>query len=106
MAIVGYVKPAFQQESFTCPHCNCFSQHEWRYIGRGSGGFEASTNWVTSWCLRCKDYCLWEGQTLVWPLKSGIPDPIDGCPEQIQTVYNEARQVFPYSPRSCSSLSR
>jgi hypothetical protein len=42
----------------------------------------------------------------VWPLKSGIADPIDGCPTEIQAVYNEARQVFPYSSRSSAALLR
>ncbi len=106
MAIIGYTKPAFQLGSFTCPRCNCFSQHEWRYIARGAGGFEAPINWVTSWCLRCKDYCFWENRTLVWPVESGLPDPIEGCPEQIQAVYNEARQLFPHSPRASAALLR
>ena len=106
MSIVGYVKPAFQQESFTCPHCNCFSQHEWRYISRPGGSVEQPDSWVTSWCLRCKQYCFWKDQSLVWPLKSGIMDPIDGCPEKIRSVYNEARQVFPRSPRASAALLR
>jgi hypothetical protein len=33
-------------------------------------------------------------------------DPLDGCPEEIQSIYNEARQVFPYSPRASAALLR
>ena len=105
MAIVGYVQPRYQQESFTCSHCICFSQHNWRYISTGKG-IESTSLWTTSWCLRCKQYCFWKDQSLVWPLKSGLPDPIDGCPEQINALYNEARQVFPYSPRASAALLR
>ncbi|MGB6742797.1 MAG: DUF4145 domain-containing protein, partial [Terracidiphilus sp.] len=105
MAIAGYVKPGFRVGSFTCPHCNCYSQQEWRYIYR-SGGMEQDTEWTTSWCLRCNKYCFWESQKLVWPLKSGLSDPINGCPKQIEAIYNEARQVFPYSPRASAALLR
>lgn len=105
MAIVGYVKPGFRQESFTCPHCNCFSEHRWRYI-QVNNSFESDTTATTSWCLRCRQYCFWQEQRLVWPLKSGIPDPIDGCPEQIKQVYNEARAIFTHSPRASSALLR
>ena len=105
MAIVGYVKPGFRQESFTCPHCNCFSEHHWRYI-QVNNSFESDTTATTSWCLRCRQYFFWQEQRLVWPLKSGIPDPIDGCPEQIKQVYNEARAIFTHSPRASSALLR
>jgi len=106
MAIVGYVKPAFQQTSFTCPHCNCFSQHDWPYISRGNGSIENTSRWTTSNCLRCKNYCFWKDQSLVWPLKSGLPDAIDDCPKEVQAIYNEAREVFPHSPRSSAALLR
>jgi len=105
MTVVGYSKPVFQQGSFTCPHCNCFSQHEWRSINR-SGGFEDIYEWVTSWCLRCQEYCIWKKRNLVWPVKSGIPEPTDGCPAEVLVVYDEARQVFPFSPRAAAALLR
>lgn len=105
MAIIGYVKPGFRDGSFTCPHCNCFSQQEWRYISR-TNGMEQDARWVTSWCLRCQNYCLWQAQRLVWPVKSGLPDPVEGCPKQIEELYDEARQVFPYSPRYSAALLR
>ncbi len=106
MAIVGYVRPEYPERSFTCPHCNCFSQHNWRNIGVSNGIIESPKRWTTSWCLRCHSYCFWKDQSLVWPVKSGLPDPIDGCPEQIRAVYNEARQVFPHSPRASAALLR
>ena len=105
MTIVGYVAPQFNQGSFTCPHCNCFSQHEWRYI-RVDNIFESSSEATTSWCLRCQQYCFWQKQALVWPLKSGLSDPIEGCPEKIRSIYNEARKVFPHSARSAAALLR
>jgi transcription elongation factor Elf1 len=105
MAIVGYIKPGFRTGSFTCPHCNCFSQQEWRNIYL-SAGLELDTRWTTSSCLRCGKYCFWENQRLVWPVNSGLPDPIDGCPTEIVDVYDEARRVFPDSPRAAAALLR
>jgi hypothetical protein len=61
---------------------------------------------VTSWCTRCQNYCFWQSQTLVWPLKSSIGDPVDGCPEKIKNIYREAREVFPNSPRASAALLR
>jgi len=106
MAVVGYVKPAFQQGSFTCPHCNCFSQHDWRWISLANGTMQAMHRWTTSCCLHCDKYCFWQDQDLVWPIRSGVADTAEGCPKDIQTVYNEARQVFPYSPRASAALLR
>lgn len=106
MAIVGYVKPRFNQSSFTCPHCGCFSQIEWGAISNGQRGFEATQRWITSRCIRCGDRGFWHNEDLVWPIKSGIPDVIDGCPENVRTIYNEAREVFPSSPRASAALLR
>ena len=105
MAIIGFVGPKFRQDSFTCPHCNCFSQHQWRRI-QVNNSFENDAVAATSSCLRCRQYCFWKDQSLVWPIKSGVPDPIDGCPDQIKAVYNEAREIFPYSPRASAALLR
>lgn len=106
MAIIGYQKPTYHEGSFTCPHCDCFSQHEWRGILLENGYIEAEYRWTTSRCLRCDQYCFWHDQILAWPLRSGIPDPIDGCPNGIQAVYDEARQVLPHSPRASAALLR
>lgn len=106
MAIVGYVRPQWRIGSFTCPHCDCFSVHQWRNILTQQGSVETAAEWTTSWCIRCEEYCFWKDQTLVWPLKSGLPDPIDGCPKEIAAVYNEARDVFPYSLRASAALLR
>jgi hypothetical protein len=106
VAIVGYAKPDYGERSFTCPHCNCYSQHDWRPISLQFGGVETTSNWTTSWCLRCNHYCFWKDCSLVWPLKSGLPGPIDECPGTIKAVYNEAREVFPYSPRAAAALLR
>jgi Domain of unknown function (DUF4145) len=105
VAVVGYARPSFGEGTFTCPHCNCFSQQSWRSISVGNG-YENSSGWTTSSCLRCKKYCFWENQLLVWPLKSGLPDPVEGCPKQTQGVYNEARSVFPHSARASAALLR
>jgi hypothetical protein len=105
MAVVGYIQPRFRQGAFTCPHCNCFSQHLWRFI-KVDSSFESDTEATTSWCLKCHQYCFWNRQDLVWPIKSGLPDPIDGSPEQVKDVYNEARNLFPHSPRAAAALLR
>jgi Domain of unknown function (DUF4145) len=106
VSIVGYAQPAYGQNSFACPHCGCFSQRQWRQIQKGPQSFENSAEFVTSWCLHCKVYCFWRDQNLAWPLKSGLPDPVNGCPERIQNIYCEAREVFPHSPRASAALLR
>lgn len=107
MAIVGYSKPEFGQGSFTCPHCNCFSQHDWRSIDINQRPLvENNHRWVTSWCLRCEQYCFWKNEELEWPLRSGLPEPVDGCPKQVMSVYDESREVFPHSPRASAALLR
>lgn len=106
MAIIGYVKPAFGKKSFTCPHCNCFSQHEWCAIQLDRSSVENSNHWTTTWCRHCEQYCFWEDQALVWPIKSGLLDPVDDCPANIKAVYDEARRVFPGSPRAAAAILR
>jgi len=106
LAFIGYVPPEFQKGSFTCPHCNCFSQHLWLPISLENGTWEARLRWLTSRCLHCDEYCFWRDQRLVWPVRSGLPDPVDECPKQIRAVYDEAREVFPLSPRASAALLR
>jgi hypothetical protein len=56
--------------------------------------------------MRCEQYCFWNRQSLVWPLKSGLPDPIDDCPKRIKALYIEACEVFPHSPRASAAILR
>jgi thiol-disulfide isomerase/thioredoxin len=106
MSLIGYVAPEFNRKSFTCPHCNCFSLQEWRYIVLHDGGYENLDSWCASWCLHCKKYCFWNNTELAWPIKSGVPDSIEGCPASVKDVYNEARTIFPFSPRASAALLR
>jgi hypothetical protein len=104
--MVGYVKPVYAEGKFTCPHCGCFSQQVWCRILLENGTGESSGSWTTSRCLLCENYCFWRKQGLVWPIKSGVADPLDGCPKPIKDVYEEARLIFPHSARAAAALLR
>jgi hypothetical protein len=71
-----------------------------------NGSAENPYRWTTSRCLRCDDYSFWKNEEIEWPAKSALPDPIDGSPKSIEGVYNEARKVFPHSPRASAALLR
>lgn len=57
-------------------------------------------------CNSCDEICVWVDGNLVHPLKHSIEDPKELMPQEVKSLYNEARDVFTYSPRASVALLR
>ncbi len=106
--------PAIDKGSFTCPHCSSIAQQHWNessgyvsklntqelFIALDEGGFKFSR------CEACKQHSVWQGEKMIYPLKSSMPPPNEDMPKSAKEIYEEARQVEPFSSRAAAALLR
>lgn len=57
-------------------------------------------------CSECEKYTIWENEKVVFPFSTDMPDPEENMPEDVKQIYDEAAQVFQYSPRASAALLR
>jgi hypothetical protein len=113
-----YVEPRWGAGAFTCPHCEVFSRH--RSSGPSVPG-EADDGYGQTICDHCHRFAIWvgkveepmyssfvaeEGPVMVFPPSRAGPEPNADLPDEALAIYDEARRVFPVSPRSAAALLR
>jgi len=107
-----YVPPQYQIDGFNCPHRGAFAHQKWRhgvfaYEGRNmSGEYSILYAISASICGRCKEFALWEGDRLFYPLMHVAPRPAFDMPDDVKPDYEEARAIFAQSPRGAAALLR
>lgn len=71
-----------------------------------AGGIEFQA-YNLSRCAHCRKAAMWHGEELVYPygVKLGA-EPLEGMPEEVAALYDEARDVSARSPRSAAALLR
>ena len=57
-------------------------------------------------CRSCKKLALWINGEMVYPSVSVVPSPSDEMPPEVCKIYEEARKVYPFSPRASVALLR
>ncbi|MBO3361362.1 DUF4145 domain-containing protein [Clostridium perfringens] len=113
-----YIAPKIFGTRFTCPHCNTLSQQVWSNCKFYNNGSIFSTSKDScffngkkiivsvSTCQSCCKPHIWIEDKMVQPFESNIPYANDGMPDNIKEIYNEAREVFPISPKAAAALLR
>lgn len=101
-----YVAPSLEKEAFTCPYCNTLAQQakelvtflynedKYRYYGFKTKNPHNNIEICVTTCQACKKYHVWCNNEMLVPSISNIPLPLDGMPDDIKQLYNEARNVF------------
>ncbi|HXH15364.1 MAG TPA: DUF4145 domain-containing protein [Sphingomonas sp.] len=102
------VEPKLGQKAFTCPHCGVLASQSWHDL-----------IWLYSWspdehqtaaelteCGHCSKEMLWWQNRAVAPEVSTAPFPHVDMPASSRLIYDEARNVFGYSPRAAAALLR
>jgi hypothetical protein len=121
----NYVAPELGLEAFNCPFCGAFSHQSWSEVTyRGHLSVETlfegrvysiknRTNTPgmknicsISKCSRCDQYTIWEGPSMIHPNELNVEPPNDDMPEDIQSLYNEARSIVNLSAKSAAALLR
>lgn len=98
--------PAFQQNTFTCPHCGAFSLHSWMELKAVYLYGEQSVPFVLSKCLACGKYTAWMEKSLIYPHIGNAPPPHPDMPKPVLQLYEEARSIVAASPRAAAALLR
>ncbi|WP_338627577.1 DUF4145 domain-containing protein [Clostridium baratii] len=119
MEKISYISPKIGVEAFTCPICNIISQQIWSYQ-RFYKVHDSYTKEISFVNIGCTDYVeisistckccgnphIWIGDKMVQPSDSNVSLPNDDMPEKVKEIYNEARDVFPASPKASAALLR
>lgn len=110
-----YIPPQFKGKSFTCPHCDVYSQFGWfetKKSVRGPGGtaYQGSGLYIAT-CHHCAGRMIWfldDGQAhVLYPsCISAAPLPHVVMPEDVKRDYIEAKHITSVSPRGAAALLR
>ncbi len=113
------VTPKFLGAGFNCPHCEAYTQQRWYVMNRGrypTNDYPAIVdNFYIAICQKhgCGEISIWkspppdhEYTTMLYPDTRTAPLPSEDMPEEIMQVYDEAREIFNYSPRASAALLR
>jgi hypothetical protein len=121
----NYVAPELGLKAFNCPLCGAYSHQLWSEVFRKASysvrpfyedRIETIKNRIDlngtkticsiSRCSNCEDYAIWEGPNLVHPNILTVVPPNDDMPEDIKSLYNEARSIVNLSAKSAAALLR
>ncbi len=109
-----YTAPEYGLDGYHCPHsaCGVFSKQNWFLCATlfsnnqysGSSKREKRIQFVI--CERCGEISMWHDGKMVYPSTSTAPAPHKDIPSEVLTEYNEARDIYPFSPRASAALLR
>lgn len=124
----NYVAPKHRISLFSCPHCGGYSQQQWPdevLVNIGDGKTIPLPNFDLSTCVACEQITIWQGTnthtrsqrllnepvqyqvwSVIWPqYKTEVPSH-RLLPNDLRSLYDEAREVAGISPRSAAALLR
>lgn len=107
---MSYVAPALFAKSFTCPHCDVYSNQEWFYFDwNGESVFQKpkeNHNMKVSRCQHCGKTTVWVYDLMVYPDRGNAPAANPDMPENVRKLYEEASSISAKSPRGACALLR
>lgn len=109
-----YKVPKINEKSFTCPHCGVLAGQSWctatlylnGYIQEGETTGNVFGHIRTSTCVNCNGKHIWLDEKMFYPTISNVPLPNQYMPENVKSIYEEARSVFPKSAKASAALLR
>ncbi|MDM0073985.1 DUF4145 domain-containing protein [Variovorax sp. J2P1-59] len=110
---MAFIAPAFDQKSFTCPHCGVLTRHyKWGYdLNKPTNGHFTEQSLAggalkISVCEHCGKNCLWVVEEYVYPAQPTAPHPNADMPPDVRADYEEAARICNTSPRGAAALLR
>ena len=105
----SYTPPVYSLTAFNCSVCGAYAKQQFGVMafdlhGRGTG--MPIEEFSISMCAHCNTPSLWHGHAMVYPISSSAPLPNPDLPDDIKSDYEEARVIFPNSPRGSAALLR
>lgn len=105
----NYVIPAKHINSFNCPFCGAFAHQKWDQpfdFSVDCLDFPQRNSYAFSTCQSCELTACWFESQIVFPPSTTAPLLHSDCPDEIRTIIEEARAVYPTSPRASAALLR
>ena len=109
MTKAKYIAPKVGLSAFNCPYCGAYSDMNWYGITYYTGrSYDAIKDYslVVARCSHCQQFSLWANNSMIIPNDSTAPMPHDDIPEQVKSVYIEAREIVNRSPKGACALLR
>jgi Domain of unknown function (DUF4145) len=100
-----FTPPAFNVTAFNCPFCEAYAGQEWNSL-LASTTDEYLEETYGARCAHCERYSFWYEEKCVYPLFGAAPLPNEDMPDDIQGIYEEARNIVAISPRAAAALLR
>lgn len=112
--MTDYVPPEFQKDAFHCPHCGVYAHQGWASLGyttEPEGVHEPPYTRLdfafVSQCIYCQAPSFWlNNGNMIYPSLSTAPLAAEDLPDEIESIYNEARDILNRSPRGAAALLR
>ncbi|MFZ5353442.1 MAG: DUF4145 domain-containing protein [Bacillota bacterium] len=113
-----YKEPFYMSDAFNCPFCNAYSHQKWRLIIEAKNMLGSTyhdsihvNNTYICTCEKCKKHSIWIYQNnqvvrMVYPLVCTAPLASPDMPKDCINDYNEARNIFTFSPKASAALLR
>lgn len=108
-----YEQPELNKKSFTCVFCETLSEHTWNHRDISVQGYfydsivsDFNFRISISTCNCCKQKIIWKDENIIYPKSTTAPPAIEGMPDNIKTIYEEAARVVSDSPKSTCALLR
>ncbi|HDN2505895.1 DUF4145 domain-containing protein [Clostridioides difficile] len=114
-------EPKYAEKIFKCPICGVVAYQEWdryevyyykydkKYVLKNTTSDvcdEEKSSLGVSTCKNCCNMHLWYNDRMLLPEESTIVAPTEDMPEQVKLIYEEARNVYPRSPKASAALLR
>lgn len=117
------VEAKYGLEAFNCPHCMAYAQQKWTRISHTemyddvnshlhsyyelmSGTSNEINGLAFCDCVICGEKSIWLARKMVYPQQNQVEKPRDLMPSDVKKLYEEARSVYPISPRASAALLR
>lgn len=109
------VPPTFKGRAFTCLHCSTLTSMAWAQLIANPFNNPFSSRFWLCQCLHCRESSVWGAESesaavttgrLVYPHRISAPAAHEDLPEQCRADFEEARQVYSFSPRASAALLR
>ena len=105
----NYHEPQINHGAFTCPHCGVYAKQIWSSLFAGGIHMEY---FRVCYCEHCGEFSIWlknnedSNHKMIYPANSNLPEPNEDLPEDIKTIYIEAKNIYNQSPRAACALLR
>jgi len=112
-----YIVPVYNLSHFTCPHCGVLAEQKkslsylnlsyYVYSFSSSRQKEGpSKSLASTTCQSCNEVHIWLQNRMIYPISTNTPLANEDMPEEVKSIYEEARLVYPSSFKASAALLR